>query len=148
MQLRSMNIDMPDIIFSDFDREFGRFLLRSSGISSPELLLTGMLSAFELRAGRTVLEFARYAGKTLLLDDEEKFTLPEADEWMKILSAPEFVPVIAPSYLETESSPLVFIGQGMVMMRRYAALETAVREALLCRKRFHLQCQTRFRKWQ
>lgn len=127
---------MPDIIFSDFDREFGRFLLRSSGISSPVLLLTGMLMAFELRAGRTVLELSRYAGKTLLLEDEENFTLPETEEWINILSAPEFVPVIAPSYLETESSPLVFIGQNRVMLRRYAALEAVVREALVRRKRF------------
>ena len=125
-----------EIKFSDFDREFGRYLLRSSGSRSRVLLLTGMLLSYELRSGKTVLDFSRYAGMTLPLEDDERYTLPEKEEWNEILSAPEYTPVIAPSYLETEISPLVFVRRGMVMLRRYAELENELRELLLRRRKF------------
>lgn len=137
------NVD-TEILFSDFDREFGKYLLRSSGIRSRLLFMTGMLLSYELRSGRTVLNFSRYAGKTLPLEDDVTYTLPDEEEWHDTLSSLEFVPVIAPSYLETEVSPLVFVRRGMVMLRRYAELETELRELLLRRRKFAAESQLVF----
>ena len=54
----------PAADFADFDREFGAFLLRFTRSNLPEIALTGMLAAQELRSGNPQLDLGKYAGKT------------------------------------------------------------------------------------
>ena len=136
MLQEELNFPESGMQFSEFDREFGEFLLRQSGQSSPGLLYAGMLVAFELRAGRCSLELAKYAGKSLLCSSGQLIRIPEYDQWYAELTAPENREIIAPDYSPGGRSLLVMPRPGELMLRRYADFENCVREALFSRRSF------------
>lgn len=136
MQQKELNFPENGMQFSEFDREFGEFLLRQSGNSSPGLLYAGMLIAFELRAGQCSLELAEYAGKSLLCSSGQVIRIPEYDSWYAELTAPGNREIIAPEYSPDGRSLLVMPRPGKLMLRRYADFENCIREALFSRRKF------------
>ena len=85
MHRDEVNMEILKLEFADFDRELGAFLLRCTASDAPEISLTGMLTAYELRSGNPQLDLAAYAGKTIESSPEEYVTLPSVEAWKEIL---------------------------------------------------------------
>ena len=130
----------PEILkldFIDFDREFGDFLLRFTRKELPELAVAGMLTAYELRSGNPILDLTGYAGKTIALDDEKKILLPNAASWKETLLQSQAA-ALPDSDLRT---PLLFTGEYLLMLRRYAGYANNVRQKLFALRRYNRELQ-------
>ncbi len=112
--------------FIDFDREFGDFLLRFTGSDLPEIALTGMLVANELRSGNPQLDLSKYAGKTFETEDHAMITLPPVEKWKELLISSRAA-ALPDEKLRT---PLIFTGEAVLMLRRYAGYAANVRHKL------------------
>ena len=116
MLKNDLNPEIMQIDFTDFDREFGDFLRRFTGKDFPELAITGMLAAFELRSGNPALELTKYAGKTIEIETDKTITLPSAGKWMNLL----FKTAIASFPADARRTPLQITGETTLMLHRYA----------------------------
>ena len=116
MLKNDLNPEIMQIDFTDFDREFGDFLRRFTGKDFPELAITGMLAAFELRSGNPALELTKYAGKTIEIETDKTITLPSAGKWMNLL----FKTAIASFPADARRTPLQITGENTLMLHRYA----------------------------
>lgn len=126
MHRDEVNMEILKLEFADFDRELGAFLLRCTASDAPDISLTGMLTAYELRSGNPQLDLAAYAGKTIESSPEEYVTLPSVEAWKEILLQSK-IASLPESDLRT---PLIFTGETVVMFHRYAAYAGDIRRRL------------------
>lgn len=127
------------VAFSDFDREFGNFLLRYAGNRAPELLAVGMLLARELRDGRTKIDLNEFAGTELILPENKKFVLPDAGSWLHTLTSPGMNGVVTAAGDDDRRSLIAVLDGHIVMLRRYLEYENDIASLLIARKRFNTE---------
>ena len=137
MLKNELNPEITQIDFTDFDREFGDFLRRFTQDIHPQLKVTGMLAAFELRSGNPVLDLTRYAGKTFEAEPDDIVTLPPLNEWQELLLKTR----IAALPQDDLRTPLVFTGENTLMLRRYAGYAANLRQKLAAMRRFNPELQ-------
>ena len=126
-----LNPEITQLDFIDFDREFGAFLLRFTGKDLPEVAITGMLAAYELRSGNPVLELSKYAGKTIVFEADKTITLPSVSKWMEFL----FQTGTASFPADALRTPLLFTGETTLMLHRYAGYADNLRLKLYTMRR-------------